>query len=63
MDAKKPPIVKVAEDIGVLTKEIKLIRKDLSYIKIKIDSLIKEKETREIDEMKTNQDGWFLWGS
>jgi hypothetical protein len=51
----------VAEDIGVLTKEIKLIRKDLSYIKIKIDSLIKEKEKKNIEEIKTNQDGWFLW--
>jgi len=63
MDTKKPPIVKVAEDIRILTKEIKLIRNDLSYIKIRLDSLIKEKERKQIKEVQANQDGWFLWGS
>lgn len=63
MDTKKPPIVKVAEDIRILTKEIKLIRNDLSYIKIRLDSLIKEKEKNQIKEVQASQDGWFLWGS
>ena len=63
MEENKPPIVKVAEEIATLTKDIKSIRSDLSYIKTKIAFLAKQKDDEEIKELQTKQEGWTFWGS
>tara|TARA_R110000744_G_scaffold102702_2_gene197291 strand:+ start:3778 stop:3969 length:192 start_codon:yes stop_codon:yes gene_type:complete len=63
MEENETHIVKVADELAILTKDIKSIRSDLSYIKTKIAFLAKQKDDEEIKEVQTKQEGWIFWGS
>tara|TARA_R110000824_G_scaffold31496_4_gene102438 strand:- start:547 stop:735 length:189 start_codon:yes stop_codon:yes gene_type:complete len=58
--SNKPPIIEISLKVNELKKDITAIRSDISYIKIKLDALMKSKEEKEIQQVREEQRGWFF---
>ena len=58
--SNKPPIIEISLKVNELKKDITAIRSDISYIKIKLDALMKAKEEKEIQQVREEQRGWFF---
>ena len=60
-DINTKPILNVIDSIDILKKDIQIIKSDLSYIKNKLKEKIEAKESENLKEDQTKQEGWFLW--
>ena len=58
--SNKPPIIEISLKVNELKKDITAIRSDISYIKIKLDALMKSKEEQEVKQVREEQRGWFF---
>ena len=44
-----------------LIEDVKLLKSDVSYIKNNIKRFLKSNEEKEIVEIQTQQEGWWIW--
>tara|TARA_R110000744_G_scaffold24795_1_gene61834 strand:- start:589 stop:777 length:189 start_codon:yes stop_codon:yes gene_type:complete len=58
--SNKPPIIEISLKVNELKKDITAIRSDISYIKIKLDALMKSKEEQEVKQVREEQRGWWF---
>ena len=58
--SNKPPIIEISLKVNELKKDITAIRSDISYIKIKLDALVKSKEEQEVKQVREEQKGWWF---
>tara|TARA_R110000803_G_scaffold68837_3_gene130945 strand:+ start:649 stop:837 length:189 start_codon:yes stop_codon:yes gene_type:complete len=58
--SNKPPIIEISLKVNELKKDITAIRSDISYIKIKLDALMKSKEEQEVKRVREEQRGWWF---
>tara|TARA_R110000803_G_scaffold38121_5_gene82274 strand:+ start:1030 stop:1230 length:201 start_codon:yes stop_codon:yes gene_type:complete len=57
----KRPIDEVDASLKELVKDVQSLKSDISYIKNNIKQFMKEKEKKEIQDIQTMQEGWWLW--
>ena len=57
----KRPIDEIDTSLKELLADVQSLKNDISYIKTNIKRFLKERETKQIQDIQTQQEGWFVW--
>ena len=57
----KRPIDEIDTSLKELLADVQSLKNDISYIKNNIKRFLKERETKVIADIQTQQEGWFVW--